>query len=57
MARFLRAMMMGVDRAAKAMKDAEIEDFIGSFNHPTWRGVRINGEQVPVWSSQHGSSG
>jgi hypothetical protein len=28
---------------------AEIEDFIEGFNQPTWRGMRVNGERVPVW--------
>jgi hypothetical protein len=39
------------------MRDAEIEDFLEGFNQPTYRGVRINGERVPIWSSQHGWSG
>ena len=60
-AHFQRAMMMDVDQAAKAMKDAEIEaeieDFLEGFKQPTWRGMRINGERVPVWSSQTGWSG
>jgi hypothetical protein len=54
-------MMMDVNQAAKAMKDAEfeaeIEDFIGGFKQPTWRGMRINGERVPVWWSRNGWSG
>jgi hypothetical protein len=58
---FQRAMMMDIDQAAKAMRDeemlAEIEDFIEGFNHPTFRGMRVNGVRVPVWSSQHGWSG
>jgi len=60
-AHFQRAMMMDVDQAARAMKDAEIEaeieDFLEGFKQPTWRGMRINGERVPVWSSQTGWSG
>jgi hypothetical protein len=36
---------------------AEIEDFLEGFNQPTWRGVRVNGERVPVWSSRNGWSG
>ena len=60
-AHFQRAMMMDVDQSAKAMKDAEIEaeieDFLEGFNQPTYRGMRINGVRVPVWSSQHGWSG
>jgi hypothetical protein len=60
-ARFQRAMMMDVDQAAKAMRDeemlAEIEDFIEGFNQPTYRGMRINGQRVATWSSQHGWSG
>ena len=47
-------MMMEVNQAAKAMRDAEmeaeIEDFIEGFKRPTWRGMRINGERVPVWA-------
>jgi hypothetical protein len=40
-------LMMNVDQAAEAMKhakiEAEIEDFLESFNQPTYRGMRING--------------
>jgi hypothetical protein len=54
-------MMMGVDQAAKAMREeemlAEIEDFIEGLNQPTFRGIRVNGQRVATWSSQHGSSG
>jgi hypothetical protein len=50
-------MMMDVDQAAKAMKEAEIEDFIEGFKQPTYRGTRVNGERVPVWSSRNGWSG
>jgi len=39
-------MMMDVDQAAKAMKDAEIEDFLEGFRQPTLRGMRVNGERV-----------
>ena len=43
-AHFRRTMMMDVDQAAKAMRDeemlAEIEDFLGRFNQPTYRGMR-----------------
>src|SRR5262245_40170993 len=60
-AHFQRAMMMDVDQAAKAMRDeemlAEIEDVLEGFNQPTYRGMRINGERVPVWSSRNGWSG
>jgi hypothetical protein len=35
----------------------EIEDFIEGFNQPTYRGMRVNGQRVPVWSSQGGWSG
>jgi len=60
-AHFQRAMMKDVDQAAKAMRDeemlAEIEDFIEGFNQPTYRGMRINGQRVAAWSSQHGWSG
>jgi hypothetical protein len=60
-AHFKRAMMMDVDQAAKSMRDGEleteIEDFLEGFNQPTWRGMRIDGVRVPVWSSQHGWSG
>ena len=52
-----RAVMMGVDHAAKAMKDAEMEDFIEGFNPPTYRGMRVNGQRIATWSSQHGWSG
>jgi hypothetical protein len=35
----------------------EIEDFLEGFNQPTFRGMRINGQLVATWSSQHGWSG
>jgi hypothetical protein len=52
-------MMMDVDQAAKAMREeeTEIEDFLEGFNQPTYRGMRINGQRVATWSSQHGWSG
>ena len=60
MAHFQRAMMMDVDQAAKDMRDEEmqqeIEDFIEGFNQPTCRGMRVNGQRVATWSSQHGWS-
>ena len=60
-AHFQRAMTMDIEQAAKAMRDeemlAEIEDFLAHFNQPTYRGMRINGVRVPVWSSQKGWSG
>jgi hypothetical protein len=52
-------MMMDVDQAAKDMREemaAEIEDFLEGFNQPTYRGMRINGQRVATWSSQHGWS-
>jgi hypothetical protein len=33
---------------------AEIEDFLGGFNQPTYRGMRVNGVRVTTWSSQRG---
>jgi hypothetical protein len=36
---------------------AEIEDFLEDFNQPTYRGMRINGQRVATWSSEHGWSG
>ena len=56
-AHFQGAMMMDVDQAAQAMKEAEIEDFLEGFNQPTYRGMRVNGVRVATWSSQHGWSG
>jgi hypothetical protein len=57
-AHFQRAMMMGVDQAAKAMEDAEIEaeieDFLEGFNQPAYRGMRVNGVQVATWLSNGG---
>jgi hypothetical protein len=54
-------MLTMVDQSAKAMRDeemqAEIEDFIEGFNQPTYRGMRINGQRIATWSSQHGWSG
>ena len=43
-------MMMDVDQAARAIRDAEIEDFLEGFNQPTYRGMRINGQRVTTWS-------
>ena len=43
MAHFQRAMMMDVDRAAEAIKDAEIGDFIEDFKQPTLPRHAING--------------
>ena len=58
---FQRAMMMDVGQAAKAMRDvemeAEIEDFLEGFEQPAYRGRRINGVRVPVWSSRSRWSG
>jgi hypothetical protein len=28
----------------------EIEDFLEGFNQPTYRGIRVNGVRVAVWS-------
>jgi hypothetical protein len=50
-------MMMDLDQAAQALGDAEIEDFLEGFNQPTYRGMRVNGQRVATWSSQHGWSG
>ena len=54
-------MMMDVDQAAKAIREEEIaqeiEDFLEGFNQATYRGMRINGQRVATWSSQHGWSG
>jgi hypothetical protein len=36
---------------------AEIEDFLGGFNQPTYRGLRINGVRVATGSSRDGWSG
>jgi hypothetical protein len=36
---------------------AEIEGFLEGFKQPSWRGMRINGERVPVWQSGQGWSG
>jgi hypothetical protein len=60
-AHFQRAMMMDVNQAAQAMKEAEIEaeieDFLEGFNQPTYRGMRVNGQRIATWSSDHGWSG
>jgi hypothetical protein len=39
-AHFQRAMMIDIDQAAKAMKEAEIEDLLEGFNQPTYRGLQ-----------------
>ena len=56
-AHFHRGMMMDVDQPARAKRDAEIEDFFEDFKQPTYRGMRVDGVRVPVWSSQHAWSG
>jgi hypothetical protein len=56
-AHFQRAMMMDIDQAAKASREAEIEDFTEGCNPPTYRGMRVGGVRVAVWSSRHGWSG
>ena len=33
------------------------ENFLQSFNQPTYRGMRVNGVRVATWSSRHGWSG
>jgi hypothetical protein len=47
-------MMMDVNQATQAMKEAEIEaeieDFLEGFNQPTYRGMRVNGVRVATWS-------
>jgi hypothetical protein len=54
-------MMMDVNQAAQAMKDAEIdaeiEDVLEGFNQPTYRAMRVNGQRMATWSSPHGWSG
>ena len=57
MAHFQRAMMMDIDQAAQAIREAEIEDFLEGFNQPHYRGMRINGVRVATWSSRDGWSG
>jgi hypothetical protein len=37
--------------------EAEIEDFLEGFKQPTYRGMRVNGQRIATWSSQHGWSG
>ena len=44
-------------RAPIGDRDAEIEDFLEGFNQPTYRGMRVGGVRVAVWSSRHGWSG
>jgi hypothetical protein len=60
-AHFQRAMMMDVDQAAQAMKEAEIEAEIGDclegFNQPTYRDMRVNRVRVQTWSFRDGWSG
>jgi hypothetical protein len=56
-AHFQRAMMMDVDQAAQAMRDEEMLQEIEGFNQPTYRGMRINGQRIATWSSEHGWSG
>ena len=48
---------MDANQAAKAVRDAEIEDFLEGFKQPTYRGIRVNGVRMAPWSSQHGWSG
>jgi hypothetical protein len=49
--------MVVTARAPIGDRDFAIEDFIEGFNQPTYRGMRINGQRVATWSSQHGWSG
>jgi hypothetical protein len=60
-AHFQGAMMIEVDQAAKAMKDAEIEeeieDFLEGFNQPTYRGMRVDAVRVGTWVESVGWSG
>src|ERR1700736_6009129 len=60
-AKYSTASSLTGNQAAKARRDeemqAEIEDFIEGFNQPTYRGMRINGQRVATWSSEHGWSG
>jgi hypothetical protein len=37
--------------------EAEIEDFLEGFNQTTYRGMRVNGQRIATWSSDHGWSG
>jgi hypothetical protein len=46
-------MIMDVDQAAQAMKEAEIENFLEGFNQPTYRGMRVNGQRAPSLSEDH----
>ena len=59
MAHFQRAMMMYVDQAAKATKDAEIEaeieDFLEGFNQATL--PRHAGQWGPGWQPGHPEMG
>jgi hypothetical protein len=41
----------------RAAARLDCEDFLEGFNQPTYRGMRINGQRVATWSSQHGWSG
>jgi hypothetical protein len=50
-------MMMDIDQEAQAIRDAEIEHFTEGFNQPTFRGIRVDGQRVATWSSQHWWSG
>ena len=45
------------DAATEERNYAFLEDFLGGFNQPTYRGMRVNGVRVHTWSSQHGWSG
>jgi hypothetical protein len=42
---------------ARPTRSGGSEDFIEGFNQPSYRGMRINGQRVATWSSQHGWSG
>jgi hypothetical protein len=46
-------MMMNVDQAAPAIKEAEIEDLLEAINPPT-AACGSNGVRVATWSSQRG---
>jgi hypothetical protein len=46
------------DKVSGVADDARHQDLLlEGFKQPTYRGMRINGERVRVWSSTHGRSG
>jgi hypothetical protein len=45
------------DHLRCTLRPPAAEDFLEGFNQPTYRGMRINGQRVAMWSSKKRWSG